>query len=94
MRSITLAQNPDHAAASLSYRRAANARRHALMVPHTAEREMESVRFWKESAAAHRQMADFNSGRAVRTWSFPQARTEAEFILMTMGASARLAGVE
>lgn len=90
----TLALNPDHAAASLSYRRAANARRHALLVPHTADREMQSVRFWRDSARFHREMADFNSGRAVRTWSFPQARDEAEFICKTMGAASRLAGVE
>jgi len=98
MRSITLAPNPDHMAAALSYRRAANALRHARMVPHTAEREMESLRFWRESAEHHKSMAEYNASRPVRTWSFPTWRDEVNWLFRGNGspdaAKSTLAGVE
>jgi hypothetical protein len=98
MRSIPLAPNPDHQAAALSYRRAANALRHARMVPHTAERELESLRFWKESAEHHKSMAAYNATRPVRTWSFPDWRSEVNWLFRGNGspdaAKSTLAGVE
>lgn len=98
MSNVILATNPDHAAAALSYRRARNAKLHALMMPHTAERELESLRFWKESAAHHKSMAEFNSTQAVRTWSFPTWRDEVNWLLRgngsPTGAKSTLAGVE
>jgi hypothetical protein len=90
---FNLNPNPDHMAAALSYRRAANALRHARMVPHTAERELESLRFWKESAEHHKSMAAFNATRPVRTWDFPTWRDECNWLLRS-SAKATLAGVE
>lgn len=98
MTTITLATNPDHAAAALSYRRARNALIHAKLSPWTAERELESLRFWRGSAEHHRSMAKFNATQAVRTWDFPTWRDECEWLLRgngsRTGAKATLAGVE
>jgi hypothetical protein len=93
MHSITLAPNPDHMAAALSYRRARNALIHAKLSPWNAARELDSLRFWKESGAHHRSMAAFNATQVVRHWSPPNWREEVNW-LMRSSAKATLAGVE
>ena len=65
----TLSTDRDHFAAALSFRRARNALIHSKLSPHTADRELEAVRFWLTSAAHHKGFAAFNTGRAVRTWA-------------------------
>jgi hypothetical protein len=98
MRSIPLAPNPDHQAAALSYRRARNALIHSKLSPWMAERELESLRFWRESAEHHKSMAEYNATRPVRTWSFPTWRDEVNWLFRGNGspdaAKSTLAGVE
>lgn len=92
MHSTTLAPNPDHLAAALSFRRARNALIHAKLSPWTRDRELDSLRFWRESAEHHRSMAAFNSTHAVRTWDVPNWREEVNWLMRSRAAV--LAGVE
>jgi hypothetical protein len=90
-----LATNRDHLAAATSLRRARNALIHAKLSPHTAERELENVRFWRTSAAHHRSFAAFNTGRVVRTWAPCRPTWEDELeLLFGTSAVASLTEVE
>jgi hypothetical protein len=81
-----LAPNPDHLSAATSYRRARNALVHAKLSPWNRDRELESARFWRQSAEHHKSMAAFNQNKPVRTirfvrqWHFPTWEQELDLL--------------
>jgi hypothetical protein len=65
----TLPTDLSHLSAATSYGRAATARRFQIAHPDRSAQEAESIRFWKESAAHHRRMADLAAHRPSSAWS-------------------------
>jgi hypothetical protein len=67
---LTLPTDLSHLSAATSYGRAARARRFQIAHPDRSAQEAESIRFWKESAAHHRRMADLAAPPkpVVRCW--------------------------
>jgi hypothetical protein len=87
-----LAPNTEHLAAATAYRRARNCILHAKLSPWTAERELDSARFWLQSAQHHKSMADSvrfwsPEPKLVRQWHFPTWEQELEFLFGSTAAA-------
>jgi len=92
-----LAPNPDHMAAARALGRARFAYTYARRYPWTAEREMESYKFWRRSADHWMEMAAFREPAGQTRWrrDAPSLSWEAELaILLARSAAAAHAGVE
>lgn len=75
-----LSPNILRASACDAYRRARQARRHALRYPHTFEREMRSCEYWKESALFWRREAEMDECAPNPVWIMPTWEAELEYL--------------
>lgn len=91
-----LRPHPDHMAAARSLARARFAYTYARRYPWTADREMESYRFWRRSADHWLTMAAFREPAGIQRWrrDIPSLSWEAELAIMLTRCSAACAGVE